>query len=75
MVLWSIRVLFARQYLLTSALEVSARIILALVFISVASTLWPSLPWVVMPRLHESGPVQGSYGQPRDTTQHLLGPI
>ena len=28
-----------------------------------------------MPRLHESGPFQGSYGQPRETTQHLLGPI
>ena len=27
-----------------------------------------------MPRLHESGPFQGSYGQPRETTQHLLGP-
>ena len=26
-------------------------------------------------RLHESGPFQGSYGQPRETTQHLLGPI
>ena len=31
--------------------------------------------WVVMPRLHESGPFQGSYGQARETTQHLLGPI
>ena len=29
----------------------------------------------VMPRLQESGPFQGSYGQPRETTQHLLGPI
>ena len=28
-----------------------------------------------MPRLHESDPFQGSYGQPRETTQHLLGPI
>ena len=28
-----------------------------------------------MPRLHESGPFQGSYEQPRETTQHLLGPI
>ena len=28
-----------------------------------------------MPRLHESGPFQGSCGQPRETTQHLLGPI
>ena len=28
-----------------------------------------------MPRLHESGPFQGSYGQSRETTQHLLGPI
>ena len=26
-----------------------------------------------MPWLHESGPFQGSYGQPRETTQHLLG--
>ena len=34
-----------------------------------------SLTWVVMPRLHDSGPFQGSYGQPRETTQHLLGPI
>ena len=25
--------------------------------------------------LHESGPFQGSYRQPRETTQHLLGPI
>ena len=32
-------------------------------------------PWVVMPRVHESGHFQGSYGQPRETTQHLLGPI
>ena len=32
--------------------------------------------WLVMPRLHESGPFQGSYGrQPRERTQHLLGPI
>ena len=28
-----------------------------------------------MPWLHESDPFQGSYGQPRETTQHLLGPI
>ena len=28
-----------------------------------------------MPQLHESGPFQSSYGQPRETTQHLLGPI
>ena len=28
-----------------------------------------------MPRLHESGPFQGSHGQPRETTQHLLDPI
>ena len=28
-----------------------------------------------MPRLDESGPFQGSYGQPRETIQHLLGPI
>ena len=28
-----------------------------------------------MPRLHESGPFQGSYAQPMETTQHLLGPI
>ena len=34
-----------------------------------------SFPWFVMPRLHESGPFQGSYGQPREPTQHLLGPI
>ena len=27
-----------------------------------------------MPRLDESGPFQGSYGQPRETIQHLLGP-
>ena len=33
------------------------------------------LSWVVMPRLHESGPFQSSYGQPRETIQHLLGPI
>ena len=32
-------------------------------------------PWVVIPRLQESGPFQGSDGQPRETTQHLLGPI
>ena len=34
-----------------------------------------AFPWVVMPRLHESGPFQGSYGQPRETPLHLLGPI
>ena len=28
-----------------------------------------------MPRLHESGPFQGPYRQPRETTKHLLGPI
>ena len=28
-----------------------------------------------MPQLHESGPFQGSYGQPRETTQYRLGPI
>ena len=27
-----------------------------------------------MPRLDESGPFQGSYGQPRETIQYLLGP-
>ena len=35
---------------------------------------YKSLPWVVMPGLHESGPFQGSYGQLRERTQHL-GPI
>ena len=36
---------------------------------------YKSLPWLVMPGRHESGPFQGSYGQPSETTQHLLGPI
>ena len=31
--------------------------------------------WVVMPRLRESGPFQGAYGQPWEANQNLLGPI
>ena len=34
-----------------------------------------SLPWVVMPRLNRSSPSKGSYGQPRETLQHQLGPF
>ena len=44
----------------------------------VYTQLLSSLPWVVMPQMHESGPFQvsaTSYGQPRETTEHLLGPI
>ena len=34
-----------------------------------------NLKQIRLPRLHESGPFQGSYGHLRETTQHLLGPI
>ena len=48
---------------------------LLLIRTCVYTRLLSTFPWVVMPRLHKSGPFQGSYGPPRETTQHLLGPI